>query len=266
MRRRAGIIVLLMLNGPAVAENRREEARQQVREGNRLLTTGDCQGALARFERARDIYPDSYKIELNLGSALECLGQLPRAAERFESFLRRSDADRDRGMQLRVQRRLGRLKKRLASVSLSCEVAGADVVINEGSVGSTPLDRRLYLNPGMYNLSVRKRGYPLFQWQGRLAGGEHRRVLVPWVPRPEPTGSPPPPVVAPVAPVPLAATPRPVALEARDSGGGGLWYRRWWVWTLVGAVVVGATTAVVATQTGGSDRLPGGEAGVITLE
>jgi tetratricopeptide (TPR) repeat protein len=58
------------------------------------------------------------------------------------------------------------------------------------------------------------------------------------------------------APTPLAAaitkTPQPHPSSTQPI------YKKWWLWTIVGAVVVGATTAaVVATQTGSPDYVTG---------
>ncbi len=38
-----------------------------------------------------------------------------------------------------------------------------------------------------------------------------------------------------------AAEPLTIPLEGSRRGSGSQWYRRWWVWTIVGSVVVGLT-------------------------
>jgi hypothetical protein len=261
MRVLAIFALVLLPVSVARADDGRARALSLVREGNRLLQRRDCEAALARFQQARQAYPQSYKIEVNLGSARECLGELPRAAEHFEAFLRRSDEARDARMRRSVRQKVARLRRRLTRLELVCPVDGAHVTVDGAVVGVTPLPPTVYLEPGTRELRVRRAGHPPFSWKGKLAAGELRRIVVPWgeagqttAPAPEPLSpallSPPdraPPVEEPTA----AAKP---------------WYKRWWVWTLVGAAVAGATVGVVASQTGGSDRLPRGEAGTIWLD
>jgi hypothetical protein len=125
-------------------------------------------------------------------------------------------------------------------------------------VGRTPLEHRIYLKPGLYRLTIDAPG------QGQLV-----RVITPAAGATvEVSMVPIPPAVVPARPAsspvaratgseqpPAAPPPRP---KAR-------FYRTWWFWTIVGAVVVGGTVgAVVATQ-GGDSRMPRGEEGLPVL-
>jgi tetratricopeptide (TPR) repeat protein len=87
-------------------------------------------------------------------------------------------------------------------------------------------------------------------------------------PAPEPTSVPPPvapPPVTPIAPAPAAATPAVVAPPAPPPSAPAAVissppppaedhpiYTRWWFWTGVGVVVVGAVVAGIALSSGGS--------------
>jgi hypothetical protein len=246
------LLVLQTLSPIARAEPPREAARSLVREGNSLLERQACAEALARFQRAKAIFSESYKIEVNLGTALECLGKRAAAAQRFRSFLDRSDPDADRSMRSAVQRKLDALLEGLARLSISCRVEGARVRLDGEILGQTPLANEIPVDPGSHRLSIDKEGYPPLQEDLQLRRGEHRQVVLSWSrlataspSRPVPDGDPRP-----------RSDRRPPPL-----------YKRWWFWTVIGAAVVAGTVAgITASQTGGSDRLPSGPAGHIVLE
>lgn len=44
--------------------------------------------------------------------------------------------------------------------------------------------------------------------------------------------------------------------KAPAAGGGTAWYKRWWVWTIAGAVVAGSVAAIVVATSGGENGLP----------
>jgi hypothetical protein len=263
-KRLLAVIVLLC---PVSSGAQPAEVQRLLREGNQLVKRGDCIPAASKFREALRLYPEGYRLEVNIGSALECAGQLPQAARRFEAFLRRSDPIGDRRMRRAVERRLGALRRKLGSLDLRCRVSGATVTVNDGVVGTTPIEGLLYLNPGSCRLAVSKPGHRLYQWQGRLDAGETRRVEVILPPRSSPPARPTTlPSVATAAKLRPERTTRPEKLATLPNRPGSVpWYRRWWIWTIAGAVVAGAVTAVVVTQTGGSDRLPEGEAGRISF-
>lgn len=102
-------------------------------------------------------------------------------------------------------------------------------------------------------------------------------------PAPEPTPAATPPPVAPIAPVtpsPPAATPTPpppapappaaatpevvVAAPPPSTGAPRAFYTRWWFWTAVGAVAVGATVTAIALSRGGDwNNLDSVKAGLV---
>ena len=253
------VLALLLVGSPRAgrAEDPRELARQLVVEGNQLLTNGACALALTRFERAKTLYPASFKIEVNLGSAKECLGELPAAAEHFERFLKRADLGKLPEMVGGIVAKLEGLRKKLARITLNCSADGAEVHIDGKLIGKTPLEYEPYLMPGAHRFIVRKAGQLPLDRQLKVSAGDRIEIIVPWglVPVVRPASQPASISVAPpdTSDEPASRTP-PV-------------YKRWWFWTVIGVAVAGAVTAgVVATQVGGSDRLPAGALGNMSLE
>jgi hypothetical protein len=89
---------------------------------------------------------------------------------------------------------------------------------------------------------------------GYIAEMERLRDEQARAPRPEATPAPgPPPVNEPLPPVPNAAPPPDTrAVVAAPLPPDEPLYKKWWLWTAVGAVVAGAVVAAVAVSHGGS--------------
>jgi hypothetical protein len=246
--------LLALLCTPARAESPRDAARRLLVEGNDLLNRGACAAALQRFQQAKAAYPSSYKVEVNLGTARECLGDAPAAAEHFEQFLKHADARALGDVVSGIEEKVAALRKKLGRLVVTCRLDGAELSIDGKSARTLPLDHDVYLAPGAHQVTVARQGFLRFDQRVSLAAGERKELL------------------AVLAPVPAAATaptagPTPEPAAESDAPRSKPIYKRWWFWTVVGAVVVGAATAgIVASQTGGSDRLPSGKMGAISLE
>ena len=243
----------------------RDEARRLLAQGNQRLAVGKCAQALESYQQAKRLVPASYKIEVNLATAYECLGQRVRAVEHLQLFLAQSDVDADREMRARVEGKLQLLDARLARLTVACEIDGAEVLVDQVAIGWTPI-RRVRIEPGLRSIVVRKAGFEDFTVEVRARAGESARVQVPWRKRAAAatrSASTPSRVAPRVAKTPL--TPPLVkgsAAEDRRTGTSpttkSIW-TRWWFWAALG-VVAGATAAwMIAARSGGDDRLPGGE-------
>ena len=215
----------------------KSRAEALLEQGNTLYDKADYKGALDKFKQANALYPTP-EIELNIGLTHEHLKDLPAAATHFERFLgqvdRRDDGARARG----VQQKMEALRKRLGSVTVVCKVKAAAVIVDGEPAGSTPLGHRLYVLPGRHALAVIAAGQKPFNKTLDLRAGQHRtlKVLLPTAHTAKEPGT-----ALDLTPVPPDKTaPRP-------------FYKKWWFWTAVGVVVAGTATAVVATQTGGSE-------------
>lgn len=241
------LLLLVVLTGEVMAEagdKQQQVSRAAFDQGITLYERGDYVAALSKFEEAHRTFPNPL-IQLNIGLCKEKLGQFAGAANHFEAFLEASGAAAFPRRRAAVRKKLDRLRGRLGNVTLRCPHSGATVELDGQGVGLTPLPHRLYVDPGSHWISVKKDGFSLFKRDLVLAAGEHQQIKVELEPHK-------------TSPVPAAALPRPVKRplppgpEVSEP-----FYKKWWFWTAVGAVVLGSAAAsVAATQTGGSDRLP----------
>ena len=255
-------------SGAARAEpSDREQANTLFKAGLMMYEKGDYRGALALYRRANNLF-QSPQIEFNMALTREKMGQPARAAVHYERFLRKADQMAYPLKVKAVKAKLAALRKKLATVTVTYATRGAAVGVDGEPVGKTPLGHRIYRRPGEFRLTVRKDGYRLFQKSLRLKAGGHEEVKVTLEPMGRDTHRAAPHVSAAapvVAPAPHKTAPAP-ALVAGKNGqdrqqvtSSRPFYRRWWFWTAVGVVAAGVTVGVVASQTGGDDRVPGGE-------
>jgi tetratricopeptide (TPR) repeat protein len=226
LRRFLLILIALALPVRAGAETPRELARRLLQEGNTLLAAGHCQGALERFTRAQEVFPSSYKTDVNLGTALECLRRFAEAITHYEQFLGRADPAADRDMITGVQEKLASLRAKVATVTVRGE-AGAMVTVDGAEVGRTPLRRPIVLDPGAHRLSAIK-GERRFSTELRLSTGERREL----------DALLPPVMSAPRRLVDIEPAPSPPR-------------RRVWTWVTAGAA---AAAAIVAIGVGASAK------------
>jgi len=266
------VVLVLGAGAPAFGAEpaNREQANKLFKAGLALYESRDYKGALSMYERANKLYP-SPQIEFNMALAREKMGQPAQAAVHYERFLSKAD-QLAYPMKVKVVRaKLKALQKKLATVTVSYATKGAAVDMNGKPIGKTPLGHRIYRKPGEFRLTIRKDGYKLFQKSLRLGPGDHEDVKVTLEPmvREEPRG--------PAVPADDDGAKGPKTIPLVPGGGeqAGVGtkkatsrplYRKWWFWTAVGVVAAGVTVSVVASQTGGSDRVPRSELPPIKLE
>jgi tetratricopeptide (TPR) repeat protein len=153
---RALLAVLLLSSGLALAATPEEQARELFREANQLFARKMFLDALQKYRQARALYP-SYKIDLNIGSTLDAMGRRTEAALYFERFLTQS-ASAPQEIISAAKERLTQLRGKLGRVRVTSVLDGATVLADGVSVGTTPLDTPVYLEPGRHRLEARKQG------------------------------------------------------------------------------------------------------------
>jgi hypothetical protein len=115
----------------------REQARDKLAEGVRLLSAHDYARALVQFDGAYALFP-SPKLHYNRGLALEGLG---RQADAFVAFSRFVDESKDPSPDYlkHAQRELERLKGMIGFLEISTSPTGAEVRLDGERLGTTPL-------------------------------------------------------------------------------------------------------------------------------
>lgn len=223
---------------PALASPADDDRRatQLTREGIELYRNGKSAAALERFDAAFALVP-SPRLRFDRALAYRALGRRLDAARELAAFLRQP-GDAPAGSLEQARSLLADLDQHIGRLQIDSTVP-AQVTVDGTALGSTPLTARV--TPGDHQISISAPGYAGDRRTAHASAGgeEHIRVRLRPLPPEEPTARPaprPPParpdlVQAPVGPPARADRP--------------LW-RRWWVWTAVGAVALGSAAAVWA--------------------
>lgn len=195
-----------------------------IEQGMQLRRAGKDEAALAAFEEATTLDPESTRARVHLAAAHQALGHWVEADALLAELLQRSDdpyIQRHHTTLLRAQEFVGR---HLGTLLLAGQPAGALVTVDGRELGSLPLAKPVRLPVGSYQLEVRQPGhYPLRRTVTITAGSTLREEVE-------------------LAPL-QAAAPAPVESSGAEATFG---VPRWLAWTLTGLAAGGAVATGVA--------------------
>ena len=177
------LVVLALWSPPALAQTPAKERAQRVKanrlykRANQLNRRGMFLQALKLYRRAAALYP-SYKIDLNIGGALDALTRYPEAAEFFEQFLVNSRDAPDAVID-EARKRLVEIKTKVSSVRVKGLVPNATVQVNRITRGVSPMDLPIYLEPGTHRVAIAKKGFATYSTHLTLTAGQHVPITLP---------------------------------------------------------------------------------------
>lgn len=161
---------------PELTEEAKKEAAERFQRGLSFYEDGDYGLALIEFERAYQLVPD-YRVLYNIGQVSIQLSRSSQALRALRAYLEQGgDALSEERVEA-VNRDLEMLHARTAHLVLK-GTEGAEVMIDDESYGTLPLDGPLLLDAGRHKLEVRKEGFRDYSERLTLAGAEERRISV----------------------------------------------------------------------------------------
>lgn len=199
-----------------------------VQRGIDLRKLGRDVEALAIFEDALLKAPASVRVKVHLAATHQALGQWVEADRYLREVLQHPDDPYVRRHRETIEKAYAFIDRRLGSLDVVGEPAGAELLLSGRSIGQLPLSAPVRVPIGSYVLEVRKEGYYSVTRPIAMGGGQLLRESIV-------LGRREPPVTA----------PRPAESAAADEGGGS---PRWLTWTLTGAGLLAGTASVVAFQ------------------
>jgi tetratricopeptide (TPR) repeat protein len=134
------------------------EAEALIEQGTAFRKQGDDRGALAAFQRAWALDPSPHALA-QLALAEQALGQWLQADRHLHEALQESG---DPWIQLHrttLEAAQREIVSQLGSVEISCNLAGAEVLVDGRSVGRTPLGARVRVVAGQSVIQVSAQGY-----------------------------------------------------------------------------------------------------------
>ncbi|HVJ14180.1 MAG TPA: hypothetical protein VM686_02010 [Polyangiaceae bacterium] len=153
-----GLLLGAALPAPCFAQSSAEtpevaRARESFEHGLKLFESGQHRQALAEFQRAYSLAP-SFRIFYNIGLVNVALGDAAAAIQAFQRYLREGADKVPAARREQVEHEIARLSQRAAALIVDVDTAEAAVMIDGKPAGKSPLEGRVWLNPGRYRVSV----------------------------------------------------------------------------------------------------------------
>lgn len=165
-----------------------ERARVHFKLGVDFYRERNYRAALIEFQRAYDATPH-YKLLYNLGQASLELQEDERAIEYFQRYLSEGADKLDPERRSEVEQTIARLTERLATVQIVTNQPGAQIYLDEMSIGTAPLAEPLNVSVGRRRFVAVKPGFPNVERVIDVAAGDELTVTLEFKQRIEPDAS-----------------------------------------------------------------------------
>ncbi len=148
-----------------------KQAGQHFERGLQLYNDAEYRLALIEFERAYQLVPN-YRVKYNIAQVSIQIGRYAHALRALEAYLEEGGDQISAERRAQVQADLNMLAGRTAKVNVTSNVDGAEILVDDKVVATTPLDEKLLIDAGEHRMTVRQRGYQPHTEQLTLAGGD----------------------------------------------------------------------------------------------
>lgn len=162
---------------PAPSEEATAEARRRFDRGIELYADGDFALALIEFNRAYQLV-SNYRVLYNIGQVNLQLARYADARRALEAYLKQGGGEVPEDRTTSVQRDLAMLEQRTAFLTVTTNVPGSEILIDDLTVGTTPLSEPLLVDAGVHRISARKPGYMPRGQQITLAGADESTLAL----------------------------------------------------------------------------------------
>jgi tetratricopeptide (TPR) repeat protein len=140
-----------------------------------LYREGSYEGALAEFSKAYQISP-SYLVLYNIAQAQYALHDFVGAYKSLMQYLAEGGGDIPADRRAQVDEMTARLVGRIAHLQISTNLPGADIRIDDVSVGTTPLPGPIPVNVGTRKVTATQAGSPEVVRMLTVAGRENVKI------------------------------------------------------------------------------------------
>ena len=135
-----------------------EEARVHFQRGTDFYKEGNYDAALAEFSKAQQIAPN-YRLLYDIGQVQAERHDYVAAVRTLTDYLAQGGSEIAEDRRSQVQNEIASLKTKIADLTVTSNVAGAEVSVDGVPMGILPLSAPLLISAGQRRISVAKRGY-----------------------------------------------------------------------------------------------------------
>ena len=151
------------------------ETKTHFQRGVVLYTEEDYRAALVEFKRAYEL-SSNRAILYNIGQTQFQLRDYAGALQSFEDYLGAGGPQLPATRRQQVEKDIEDLRGRVATVTIETNVEGAEVTIDDASLGAAPLAGPVRVSAGVRKLVAKKPGFAPTSRSVELAGGDTATV------------------------------------------------------------------------------------------
>jgi tetratricopeptide (TPR) repeat protein len=148
-----------------------DTGRSHFKNGVDYYRDGDLGAALIEFKRAYAAAPN-YRLLYNLGQVSHELLDYTNAQAYFQRYLSEGGAEIEAARRQEVETALAKIAARIANVQINCNLDGAELFIDDVSVGKSPLSEPVRVSAGTRRVSATLAGHPRITQVVEAAGGD----------------------------------------------------------------------------------------------
>jgi hypothetical protein len=153
----------------AVADDQ-EIAKAKFQEGMGLIKEENYPGALAAFEESYKLVPKPGLL-YNIAMCQKALFRYVESIASFKKYLSAMGASVKPEMRLTVEQALSDMQKLVGTVLIDGAPDGADVFMDDRSIGTTPLKETLLADPGQHSVRVERDGFKPLRTEVNVPSG-----------------------------------------------------------------------------------------------
>jgi hypothetical protein len=153
-----------------LGETLRGQAKEAYVSAELLFNNGDFRGAIAKYQQAYDLSKDPRLLfDMALAEkSLRAYARMERLLERYEREAATSISADDKAA---VDAALAAIKNLVGVVTITTNVPGATIAVDDDPVGTTPLSEPVVVDLGRHTVTARKDGYDTASLTMNVVGG-----------------------------------------------------------------------------------------------
>lgn len=155
----------------------RDDAKTRYLKGVDLFEEGDFQAALIEFKRSYECVPN-FNVLYNIGQVYFQLQDYANALKTLQQYLDDGGKRIPQTRRTEVERDVEKLKARVATVTIKVSQPGADILIDDVKIGTSPLSGPITVSSGRRKFDAQKPGFRATPKFEEIAGQETREITI----------------------------------------------------------------------------------------
>jgi len=151
------------------------KAASRFQQAVELYREGSFEGALAEFRKAYQLSP-SYRVLYNIAQTQYALHDFVGAYKSLTQYVNEGRGEIPADRRVQVDDMSAKLSERIAQLHIATNVEGAEIRVDDVTVGTSPLSELVPVNVGARRVTVHRAGSPVAARVVTVAGKEKLRV------------------------------------------------------------------------------------------